>query len=73
MKICSRCEDNTEANFSCKECQETLCDPCHKAHLKVKLTRNHTIIPLQHWGSSPLPENQFEAIYTGKLPPLMFA
>ena len=37
------------------------------AHLKVKLTRNHTIIPLQHRGSSPLPENQYHAIIQGKL------
>ena len=45
-QICSSCEDNSEAKFRCEECQDTLCNICHDAHLKVKLTRNHTIIPL---------------------------
>ena len=46
-----------------------LCNLCHDAHLKVKLTRNHTITPL-HRVSSPLPESspgQMEAIIRGKV------
>ena len=38
-----------------------------KFPLKVKLTRNHTIIPLPHRGSSPLLDGQYEAIICGKM------
>ena len=70
--ICSSCDDNNVAKFNCKECQDTLCNLCHDAHLKVKLTRNHTITPL-HRVSSPLsspsslPPGQMEAIIRGKI------
>ena len=29
--------------YSCKECEDYLCEPCKQAHLKVKLTKNHSI------------------------------
>ena len=74
--ICSSCDDNNEAKFKCKECEDTLCNLCHDAHLIVKLTRNHTIIAL-HRASSPLPESspsssslppgQMEAMNRGKI------
>ena len=74
LKICSSCEDDNAAKFTCKDCQETLCSPCHSAHLKVKVTKNHEIIPLQHRAnispeSSPssLPPGQMEAIIRGKM------
>ena len=44
---------------------KTLCDPCYKAHLVVKVTRNHTITDLPHRGTSPLPDGQMEAIIRG--------
>ena len=38
---------------------------CYKAHLVVKVTRNHTITDLPHRGTSPLPDGQMEAIIRG--------
>ena len=46
----------------------------YAAHLKVKITHNHTIIPLPRdtKGSFPLPDGQMKAIIRGKLSPLTF-
>ena len=80
-KNCSSCEDNSEAKFRCEECQDTLCNTCHDAHLKVKLTRNHTIIPLDRTdgqmeaktdsspssSSSSLPPGQMEFLIRKKM------
>ena len=41
--ICSSCDDQTEALYSCTDCKETLCRDCHQAHSKVKLTRDHNV------------------------------
>ena len=46
LKICTGCNDNTEASYSCLECKDTLCELCYQAHLKVKLTLNHTLSQL---------------------------
>ena len=44
LELCTNCEEgNSVATFSCKECEDYLCEFCYKAHLRVKLTRNHTI------------------------------
>ena len=45
-KICSSCDENSVAEYYCKECEEMLCDACHNAHLRVKITRSHIQIPL---------------------------
>ena len=42
-KLCSSCDDNLEVAYNCKECQEDICDPCYQAHIKVRLTRNHSL------------------------------
>ena len=63
--ICSSCVDKNEAKYRCEECLDNLCDPCYKAHLVVKVTRNHTITDLPHRGTSPLPDGQMEAINRG--------
>ena len=63
--ICSACPDKNEAKYRCEECMDSLCDPCYKAHLLVKVTRNHTITDLPHRGTSPLPDGQMEAINRG--------
>ena len=70
--ICTSCDDNNEAKFNCKECEDTLCNLCHDAHLKVKLTRNHTITPLHRVSSPPsssssLPPGQMEFIIRRKV------
>jgi hypothetical protein len=44
IELCTNCEEeNSVATFSCKECKDYLCESCYEAHLRVKLTRNHTI------------------------------
>ena len=44
IKMCSNCEEeNSVALFCCKECRDYLCESCHQDHLKLKLTRNHTL------------------------------
>ena len=63
--IYSSCVDKNEAKYRCEECLDNLCDPCYKAHLVVKVTRNHTITDLPHRGTSPLPDGQMEAINRG--------
>ena len=43
ITICSSCEDQSEALYSCADCEETLCSGCHQAHSKFKITRNHNV------------------------------
>ena len=38
---CTACDENNVAEWSCSECEENLCDLCQKAHIRVKLTKNH--------------------------------
>ena len=45
-KICSSCEENLIVEYYCKQCDEMLCDACHYAHLRVKVTRSHIQTPL---------------------------
>lgn len=43
---CTACDDKNVAEWFCKDCEENICEPCHKAHLRVKFTRNHSLDPL---------------------------
>ena len=43
---CTACDDKSVADWSCKECDEKLCDLCYKAHIRVKLTQNHALSKL---------------------------
>ena len=36
----------TTVEWSCSECGEKLCDLCQKAHIRVKLTKNHSLVSL---------------------------
>lgn len=47
---CGNCEDNSEATGQCSECKEYLCDKCTAAHRRVRVTRDHQIIPLSELG-----------------------
>ena len=40
---CDSCEERNVADSLCKDCNEHLCADCVKAHLRVKLTKEHTI------------------------------
>ena len=33
-------------NIVLRKCEENLCDLCKKAHLRVKLTKNHSLVSL---------------------------
>ena len=43
---CTAYDENNFAEWSCSECEENLCDLCQKAHLRVKLTKNYSLISL---------------------------
>ena len=43
---CTACDENNVAERSCSECEENLCDLCQKAYLRVKLTKNHSLVSL---------------------------
>ncbi|KAF4088283.1 hypothetical protein AMELA_G00080440 [Ameiurus melas] len=41
---CGGCDETVLSGW-CKECEEALCSDCVSAHQRVKVTRNHTVIP----------------------------
>ena len=43
ITICSSCEDQSEALYSCTDCTETLCRECNQAHSRLKNSRNHNV------------------------------
>ncbi|XP_052066973.1 transcription intermediary factor 1-alpha-like isoform X1 [Mytilus californianus] len=45
--ICTGCEEsqNVKATSFCNECQEYLCNECVFAHKRVRITKDHTIVP----------------------------
>ncbi len=45
VKMCTGCEENIPGTSYCVECSEYLCDQCVQAHRRVKLTKEHTIVP----------------------------
>ena len=46
LRNCSNCDKKTVASYNCEECVENFCELCHHAHLTLKSTQNHTVIPL---------------------------
>lgn len=53
---CSSCNDQTIATSHCTSCDDMLCDACVSAHKRVKLTRDHPIVPLNRSTSNgPVP------------------
>lgn len=44
--LCTACSDNTSAISRCVECSEFLCMCCVSAHRRIRLTKDHKIIPL---------------------------
>ncbi|GFR97853.1 E3 ubiquitin-protein ligase TRIM33 [Elysia marginata] len=43
--MCTACDEGQEAPFYCVQCEEWLCDSCVDAHRRVRITKDHTIIP----------------------------
>ncbi|KAF6216602.1 hypothetical protein GE061_000946 [Apolygus lucorum] len=56
--ICHSCDECAKATSKCKDCDELLCDRCVRAHIRVKLTKDHFIVPLEDPQSSPSFTNQ---------------
>ena len=42
--VCTYCSDGNLVTSRCRDCSEDLCDNCVRAHQRVKLTREHTIV-----------------------------
>ena len=47
--VCTNCDDNALGSYGCNDCQDILCDECYKAHLKVKITRDHDLLTIQEF------------------------
>lgn len=44
--ICSNCEEGLQVTSHCRVCNEDLCDNCTRAHQRVRITKDHEILPL---------------------------
>lgn len=51
--LCLNCDEVAQATSRCKDCNELLCNTCVRAHIRVKLTKDHCIIPLDELHLSP--------------------
>ncbi|XP_014274463.1 E3 ubiquitin-protein ligase TRIM71 [Halyomorpha halys] len=51
--LCLNCDEVAKATSRCKDCNEFLCNNCVRAHIRVKLTKDHCIIPLDEPRLSP--------------------
>lgn len=45
-RICSNCEEGLCVTSHCQVCNELLCANCTRAHQRVRLTKDHEIVPL---------------------------
>jgi len=46
VHMCTGCDENVAACYYCTECTEWLCEPCAQAHRRVKVTKDHTVEPI---------------------------
>lgn len=42
--LCTSCEEGASATSRCRDCSELLCDPCVRAHQRVRITKDHRIL-----------------------------
>ena len=45
-RICNNCEEGLRVTSHCQVCNELLCANCTRAHKRVRLTKDHEIVPL---------------------------
>ncbi|KAK7070563.1 E3 ubiquitin-protein ligase trim71 [Halocaridina rubra] len=50
--LCASCDDGQAASSRCQDCNEALCDSCVRAHQRVRLTKDHFIVPLSDGDNS---------------------
>ena len=43
---CGSCEDDKATGY-CRDCRDFLCNQCQAAHKRVKLSKNHQLLPLK--------------------------
>ena len=47
-QVCTACqEEESLAAARCEDCEELLCQECTRAHLRVRLTRNHRLVSVR--------------------------
>ncbi|XP_014249443.1 E3 ubiquitin-protein ligase TRIM71 isoform X2 [Cimex lectularius] len=51
--LCHNCDECAKATSRCKDCDELLCDSCVRAHIRVKLTKDHCIVRITDSQQSP--------------------
>ena len=44
--ICTSCEHNQLREFKCKECDDILCQKCHKTHSRLKVAHTLVVTPI---------------------------
>lgn len=54
-RLCTSCDEGSEASSRCQDCNEYLCDNCVRAHQRVRLTKDHFIVRLAFDSPKPLP------------------
>ena len=40
---CTACNGKSASHYYCKDYKENICNACQKAHLRVKITKNHSL------------------------------
>ena len=46
QQICKRFNHKQLGEFKCKECDDILCQKCHKAHSRLKVTCTLVVTPI---------------------------
>ena len=49
-KTCELCEATTEIKWTCRQCQNFMCDKCKEIHLKVQTSIEHEILDIKSSG-----------------------
>ena len=60
---CGNCSSKNRLLKYCKECMEYLCDPCAYYHENTKLTRAHSLIPLDIFEESLITHGENRAVF----------
>lgn len=53
LYVCGSCDDGQAAASRCRDCNEILCDSCVRAHQRVRLTKDHFIVPMSADETAP--------------------
>ena len=45
--FCLLCDEQSIPTYFCNTCCDKLCDGCFTAHKRVKITKNHELVPIE--------------------------